>query len=280
MTESIQGTLDAERILAGMKPATRSSLTSLVVHHEVDSTNSELLRLPSDQLHASAVIADHQTSGRGRRQRSWHSPPGGNIYLSLGWQLNPHGWPLSTFPLVVALAVGQAMGRAGLRGHGIKWPNDILCNGKKLAGILVEMQSTGSGPAMAVIGVGLNVKMPGRDLDRLTAVIDRPWTDLDSELNAEAHGDPVRVNRNELSSLLLNELIESIGFFETSGFEVFRPAWSDLDLLRGENVSLNYNGRQVAGIAAGVDRDGGLLLQTATDGIQVFHAGEVSLHRE
>ena len=106
------------------------------------------------------VLAECQTGGRGRREKSWHSPAGGNIYLSLGWWFRDCQWPLSTLPLIVAIAVCQALARAGLRGHGIKWPNDILVEGKKLAGILVEMQSAGSGPALAVIGVGLNVRMP------------------------------------------------------------------------------------------------------------------------
>jgi len=276
MKEAIQDSFEATLILEGMNPAARSALAQLSVQNEVDSTNNELLRHPLDQRHASVVIADHQTGGRGRRQRAWHSPPGGNIYLSLGWQFSQPRWPLSTLPLVVALAVCQALDQAGLRGHGVKWPNDILCNDRKLAGILVEMQSAGNGPAMAVIGVGLNVRMPDPDSKHLAAAIDRPWTDLESERGENlAH-----INRNELAALLLNELFESMRHFEQSGFEIFGPAWSNRDALRGKRISLEHNGRRLAGIAGGVDRDGGLLLETATDGIQVFHSGEVSLHLE
>lgn len=265
-----------ERILAELSSGARSRLAELSVREEVGSTNDEILRLPADSRHARAVISDRQTVGRGRRQRSWHSPPGGNIYLSLGWKFDKPRWPLSTVPLVVALAVCQALDRAGLSGHGIKWPNDILLGGKKLAGILVEMQSAGNGPAFAVLGVGLNIRMPARDTVQLAEAIDRPWTDLYSELADNI--DPA--GRNEIAAWLLNELFESIRIFEQFGFEVFRPAWTERDLLRGNPLALDLNGRKLAGIARGVDRDGGLCLETEAHGVQVFHSGEVSTHRD
>jgi len=276
MTPTAIDAFDTGLIIAGLKPGIRSLLTELNVLDEVDSTNNAILELPAAQRHAHAVVADQQKVGRGRRQRSWHSPPGGNIYLSLGWQFDKPRWPLSTLPLVVALAVCQALDRTGLSGHGIKWPNDILSGGRKLAGILVEMQSAGAGPAMAVVGVGLNVRMPAQDVKQLSAAIDRPWTDLDSELGT----GQAAANRNELVSWLLNELVESIGVFEKFGFEVFRPAWAERDVLRGHNITLEYNQRQLGGLAVGVDKDGGLLLDSPTDGIRVFHSGEVSVHRD
>ena len=276
MIPGVRDTYDKTLILAGLNRGARSVLAGLEVLDEVGSTNNVILEMPPVQRHAHAVLADQQTVGRGRRKRPWHSPPGGNIYLSLGWQFDKPRWPLSTLPLVVALAVCQALDRAGLSSHGIKWPNDILSGGRKLAGILVEMQSAGTGPALAVVGVGLNVRMPGQDANQLAAAIDRPWTDLCSELAP----DNAAVNRNDLATWLLNELFESIGVFETYGFEVFRPAWAERDVLRGRTISLDCNARQLSGCAVGVDRDGGLLLETATEGIRVFHSGEVSVHRD
>jgi BirA family biotin operon repressor/biotin-[acetyl-CoA-carboxylase] ligase len=267
---------DKALILSGLNLGARSVLAGLEVLEEVGSTNNVILEMPPGQRHAYAVLADQQTVGRGRRKRSWHSPPGGNIYLSLGWQFDKPRWPLSTLPLVVALAVCQALDLAGLSSQGIKWPNDILSGGKKLAGILVEMQSAGTGPALAVVGVGLNVRMPGQDANQLAAAIDRPWTDLCSELGP----DSAAVNRNDLATVLLNELFETIAIFEKFGFEVFRPAWAERDVLRGRTISLDCNTRQLTGCAVGVDRDGGLLLETATEGVRVFHSGEVSVHRE
>jgi BirA family biotin operon repressor/biotin-[acetyl-CoA-carboxylase] ligase len=267
---------DTRLIQQDLDSNTLSCLSDLTALTQVDSTNSAVLRLPQEQQHAHAVVADQQTGGRGRRQRAWHSPPGGNIYLSLGWLFDPPQFALSTLPLVVAIAVCRALARAGLNGHGIKWPNDILSGNKKLAGILVEMQSAGAGPALAVMGIGLNVRMPSSSEEQLAAAIDRPWTDLDTEMGNEKD----RVDRNHLVALLLNELLTMLEHYEAGGFEVLRPAWSELDLLQGKQVRLEHSGEQLAGLARGVDQSGGLLLETDTQGVQVFHSGEARIHRE
>jgi BirA family biotin operon repressor/biotin-[acetyl-CoA-carboxylase] ligase len=274
MSETSPDVLDAARICAAMSSAARESLSELTVLAQVDSTNSAVSCLPGDQQHAHAVLTDHQTDGRGRRQRSWHSPPGGNIYLSLGWRFAESERPLSTLPLVVAVAVCRALSRSGLKEHGIKWPNDILVEGRKLAGILVELQSAGAGPATAVIGIGLNVQMPGADSDELEIAIDRPWTDLATELG-DISGD---INRNQLSAWILDELLESLNRFESDGFPAFSSEWQDLDLLHGREICVEQGGREFSGRARGVDQDGGLLLETAPSMTRVFHSGEVSVH--
>lgn len=270
-----QDHLDAGLIREGMAPAVESKLRQLTLLQEIDSTNNAVLRQSGDRQHAHAVLAECQTGGRGRREKSWHSPAGGNIYLSLGWWFRATEWPLSTLPLIVAIAVCRALNRVGLRGYGIKWPNDILVQGKKLAGILVEMQSAGSNPALAVIGVGLNVRMPSLAAGESEAAIDRPWTDLVSQLKPEDSG----VSRNRLVSFLLEELLLALERFELAGFEEFSAAWRELDLLQGRKIQLEQNGRMLSGVAHGVDKNGGLLLETAGAGSQVFHSGEVSIHR-
>ena len=275
MTKPNQDCLDAHHIRESMAPAAQAELRQLTLLQEIDSTNTAVLRLPGDQQHAHAVLAECQTGGRGRRERSWHSPAGGNIYLSLGWWFRDCQWPLATLPLVVAIAVSRALARAGLHGHGIKWPNDILVHGKKLAGILVELKSAGNSPALAVIGVGLNVRMPSPEPGESGDVIDRPWTDLVSQLEPGDAG----ISRNRLASFLLDELLEALVAFERAGFEGFSDAWRELDLLQGKRIQLEHNGQILAGTAHGVDKNGGLLLETPQSGIQVFHSGEVSIHR-
>ena len=270
-----QDHLDAGLIREAMAPAAQAELRQLTLLQETDSTNTAVLRLPGDQQHAHAVLAECQTGGRGRREKSWHSPAGGNIYLSLGWWFRDCQWPLSTLPLIVAIAVCRALARAGLDGHGIKWPNDILVQEKKLAGILVELQSAGNSPALAVIGVGLNVRMPSPEPGETETKIDRPWTDLVSQLKPGEAG----ISRNRLVSFLLDELLEALGHFEHAGFEGFSDAWRELDLLKGERVQLEHNGQVLHGVAHGVDKNGGLLLETAESGLRVFHSGEVSVHR-
>jgi BirA family biotin operon repressor/biotin-[acetyl-CoA-carboxylase] ligase len=275
MTTPIQDCLDTGRIREGMAPAARLKLRQLTLLQETDSTNTAVLRLPGERQHAHAVLAECQTGGRGRRQKSWHSPAGGNIYLSLGWWFMDSKWPLSALPLVVAIAVCRALTRARLHGHGVKWPNDILVDDKKLAGILVELQSAGSGPALAVIGVGLNVRMPSREPGEPGTAIDRPWTDLVSQLKRGDTG----ISRNRLVSFLLDEMLDMLERFERDGFEGFTFEWRELDLLDGKRVGLEQNGQQLSGVAKGVDKNGGLLLETAESAIQVFHSGEVSIRR-
>jgi BirA family biotin operon repressor/biotin-[acetyl-CoA-carboxylase] ligase len=276
MNTEIGDLLNESVILQAMAPAARAKLGGLTLLAETDSTNSAVMRLPADSQHTHAVLAERQTSGRGRRQKAWHSPPGGNIYLSLGWRFGGEKELLSTLPLVVAIAVCQALSRAGLQGHGIKWPNDILVEGKKLAGILVELRSAGSGPALAVIGIGLNIRMPDTGGGELKGIIDRPWIDLASALNSGTQD----INRNCLAALLLEELLSALEPFESGGFPAFREKWEGLDLLYGENITVERGNDLISGEAQGVDENGGLVLQTGAAGVQVLHSGEVSIQRD
>jgi len=269
--------LDANVIRQGITSGVLARLGHLTLLPEADSTNTVLLNMPADRQHGHAVLAERQTGGRGRRNKYWHSPAGGNIYLSLGWRFNNCDYPLSTLPLVVAVAVCRALSRAGLKGHGIKWPNDILVDGKKLAGILVELKSPGSGlvSALAIVGVGLNVRMPQTGENEASNVmIDRPWTDLASELEPGTG----LANRNRLVALLLEELLNALNNFELNGFPAFITAWQELDLLQGEAIVLQHGDEKISGCAKGVDENGGLLLQTGSPDIRVFHSGEVSVH--
>jgi BirA family biotin operon repressor/biotin-[acetyl-CoA-carboxylase] ligase len=273
MNSSIEDRLDAKLIREGMTESTRARLRHLTLLQDTDSSNAYVLRLPHDQQHAHAVLAESQKQGKGRRQRSWHSPAGGNIYLSLGWRFEESEYPLSTLPLVEAICVCKALSRAGLADHGIKWPNDILVNGRKLAGILVEMQSAGNGPATVAIGIGVNVRMPDAGSDALKSAIDRPWTDLASRFSAES----AVPGRNELVAMILDETLQALELFEASGFEAFRADWENLDLLYGNTVELEQDGQKPAGRARGVDPYGGLLLEGGDGEVRAFHSGEVSV---
>jgi BirA family biotin operon repressor/biotin-[acetyl-CoA-carboxylase] ligase len=268
--------LNAEEISNLMSPSARLQLRHLTVLGTIDSTNSELQRLPGTEQHAHAILAESQSKGRGRRARHWHSPPGCNIYLSLGWQFSVGQEGLSTVPLLAAICACRALSRLGLNGHGIKWPNDVLINGDKTAGILVEMQAVAGGPATAVIGLGMNVNMPPGSHQQQEAeqAIDRRWTDLSSHLK-----EPGPISRNAVSALLLEELIEGARTYETRGFSHFQKDWDSLDLLSGHQVEVQHQDRVTTGIARGIDSAGGLKLETTGESsaheYQVFHAGEV-----
>ena len=253
-------------------PALRSQLRRVTVLEQVDSTNTELSRQPHAEQHAHALLAEMQTSGRGRGDRHWHSPAGGNVYLSLGWHFREPGPDHAALPLAVAVAVSEALNAIGLQGAGIKWPNDILVDGRKLAGILVESQGRGTSDATVIAGVGVNVRM--RRANEADTVIDRPWTDLESHLPAASHP----VDRNRLVSGLLDRLIAAFGRFERSGFERFRPRYQALDLLADRKLTLEYEGREICGTGCGIDDTGRLLITLPDGGTRAFHSGEARLH--
>ncbi len=211
-------------------------------------------------------------------EHNWYSPAGGNIYLSLGWRFEPAPPYLTTLPLVAGVCVCRALERAGLRNHGIKWPNDILVNGAKLAGILVETQTAAGRAVLAVIGIGLNVRMPTPAAGIPIGVIDRLWTDLVSQLAPERRG----IDRNALAALLLQELLPGMERYAVAGFEPFRAAWKQRDLLTGKRVGLAGNGPFPSGVARsgtalGIDESGGLAVDIDGYGVQVLHAAEVSI---
>ncbi|MBT8063459.1 MAG: biotin--[acetyl-CoA-carboxylase] ligase [Xanthomonadales bacterium] len=263
--------LDADRIRSALQDPAEALLRHLTVLPETDSTNSAVNRLPSELQHGHAILAERQTRGRGRRQRRWHSPPGGNLYLSLGWRFDSATQPLAVLPLVVAVCLSRALEAAGLDSHGIKWPNDILVGGRKLAGVLVELRSAGSGPALAVAGVGLNVVMPGNE--EANERIDQPWTDLATELEEK----PERLDRNPLAATVLDRMLNGFATFGETGFASFEPDWRGRDLLRGRPVQLRIGRDRVAGTARGISDDGGLLIESANGDLRAFHSGEASV---
>jgi len=248
-------------------------LSGITVLEETDSTNSFVGRMPPDRRHGHAVLARRQMQGRGRRQRHWHSPPGGNVYLSLGWNFANGSAELSTLPLLVAVCLARALERVGLRGHGVKWPNDILVDGRKLAGILVESQSSGNGGFQAIIGIGVNMNIPD---STGAASIGRPWTDLVSELGLPAAAG---LDASAAAGEVLDELLPALRAFGETGFAPFRADWARFDLLAGKEVRVDANGRLLVGRALGIDAAGSLMLQT-TGGTQAVHHGEASILRE
>lgn len=256
-----------------LTPGASAQLAELTVFEEVDSTNAALARLPASRRDRHAMLAERQTQGRGRRQRTWHSPAGGNIYLTLGWQFSAGAGPLSTLPLAVAVCLARALQRLGVRGHGIKWPNDILVGGAKLAGILVETQSPGPQVIQAVIGIGLNVRMPRHAAD---ASIGRPWTELAAHLPAERRN----IARNEVAAMLLDELAQGLIRFESNGFAAFLPEWERYDVLRGRRIRIDGRAGSQAGTAHGIVEDGGLSVAVDDVGTRILRAEEVSISDE
>ena len=259
--------LDAARIAAALPPAARALGVAVAVETRIDSTNTRLL--DTDAAHdPQALFAESQTAGRGRRGRDWVSPFGSNLYLSLAWSFP--AWParLTTLPLAVAVALARAVSALGLDEAGIKWPNDLHADGRKLAGVLIEPRGEAGGPCRVVVGVGLNLQMQ----DAQSAAIGQPWTSLAEALAARGRSLP---SREAVAVAVLGELALALRQFEDQGFASFSAEWNRRDLLRDRAVRID-GGAAGEGIARGIDGDGGLVIET-DGGCRVVHAGEVSV---
>ena len=262
--------LEQDVIMAALPGPVREQIGGLVLHHQVDSTNSWLLeRAAGKTLSGSVCLAEQQTAGRGRRGRSWISPFGSNIYLSVLWHYSLAPAQLSGLSLAAGLAVVRALEKLGVRGIGLKWPNDVLADGCKLAGLLLEVLGEAGGPSQVVVGVGVNVRMSTRQ----GAEIDQPWTDLASMPDARDY------SRNRLAALLIEHLVVMLDAFETQGLAPLLEEWGRYDLLQGRRVVLTRGDQRIEGTHRGVDAQGALLLAQG-DRVQVHHAGEVSLRSD
>lgn len=266
---------DRRAVLAELGDANRDRLRQLVLLEMVDSTNQQLRRYPKAEQAGIAVLADAQSAGRGRRGRQWHSPPGCNIYLSLGWRFREPEATVSHLPLAVAVCLVRALRRAGVAGPGIKWPNDILVAGRKLAGVLIESAVAEAGDLTLVIGVGVNVRMPPGEIAE--SAIGQDWTDACSHLSSPAGAG----FRDRLCGLILDELLEGMTRYGVTGFDTFRNEWDGLDLLRGHEVRIADGEGELAGRAAGIGGRGGLLVEVTDPAggtrLKEFFAGEAQV---
>lgn len=259
--------LDAEAVQAGLAPPAQALLREISVAWSLDSTNAELLRQPSTAAGVSALLAEQQTGGRGRRGRSWASPLASNLYLSVSRQFGGGLARLGGLSLVTGVAVAEALHALGLPTAGLKWPNDVLVAERKLGGILIEGGGEHGGPVRAVIGIGLNVRMPATPAEQ----IDQPWVDLASLM-------PAPPTRNELASALLSSLLPALEAFDGEGLAPFLPRYGALDLLAGQAISV-HDARGVRhGVAEGLGADGALRVRIG-DAVESVYAGEVSVRK-
>lgn len=223
---------------------------------ECDSTNTALLARADMAPSGAVLVAERQTAGRGRMGRRWHAEPGASLTFSLLHKL-PRGLAPSGLSLAVGVAVAEALRELGVDGVALKWPNDILCDGKKLGGILIELASSA-----AVIGVGLNLRSPA---------------DLPADVKASAAALDRAMDRSELLAHLLLSLRAVLEAFGNGGFGALRERWLALNAYAGAPVRvLAEFSPTLEGRCAGVDADGALLLET-TSGIQRIVSGDVSL---
>lgn len=232
------------------------------VVEETGSTNSDLLARAATLTAPVLLVALHQNAGRGRAGRSFLTAAGGALTFSLAWKFDGPVQRLTGLPLAVGVALAEALAALDVPVQ-LKWPNDLLKDGAKLAGMLVETQSA-QGGVWAIIGIGINLTVPDALEEQIgRSVAAAPWL--------------ARMDRDVLMAALLDALATALTEFAHAGFAPFSARWNSRHAYQGQDVTIIDNGVVLhAGRAAGVDDSGALLLDTST-GRVVVHAGDVSL---
>ncbi len=255
--------LDEQKI----RTALMGIIENLLLVWSIDSTNKYILdRCNSGEGHRSLCIAETQSEGRGRRGRVWHSPFACNLYFSIGWQFSGGAKCLEGLSLAVGVCIARVLKKAGLIDVGLKWPNDVVVQGKKIAGILLEMTGDASGQCQVVVGIGLNVKMQ-KLADKIQ--IDQPWTDVSSHSINEP-------NRTNLLLAAVLEVESMLQDYEVRGFEYYKEEWEILDICRNKQIKLSTPAMEVLGYGKGVTSGGEIIIAT-DDGEHIYNGGEVSL---
>lgn len=263
-------TLSGTRIERRLSAQARSRLRRLEVLADIESTNSRLFAITDLPTGRSDVcIAEFQSAGRGRRGRTWTAPYGSGLCMSLSWLFPESPQQIGALSLATGVGVLRALREQGVSGVGLKWPNDILCEGRKLGGILIELRAESAGPAYVVLGIGLNFRL-SMQAQRAIQASGVAAVDL-AQIGALS-----TTGRNLLAAAILSRLVEVLTEFEQHGFRPFMNEWRDADALYGEPIRVLLGEQTQRGIARGIDEDGGLMLETPT-GLVRFVSGEISV---
>ena len=225
------------------------------------STNTELLaRANAGAVSGSVLWTREQSAGRGRRGRGWVSAPEDSLTFSLLWRFDAPA-ALAGLSLAVGIAVARALDLLGVPKVTLKWPNDIWLDGRKLGGILVEMNQVGPRTA-AIIGIGLNLVAPA-------SVTDQPVAGLSDALGRKPEAA-------EVLAEVLKQLGDALTEFTAKGFAAFQSNWNQRNALAGAPVRVIDDAGETPGVCLGVDPDGALLLDTGS-GVRTIIGGDVSL---
>ncbi|MCR6652661.1 MAG: biotin--[acetyl-CoA-carboxylase] ligase [Cellvibrionaceae bacterium] len=256
--------LDRERILSSLSMPASELVGNFLCLAEVQSTNTLLLQSGG---HGDVCMAERQTAGRGRRGRQWFSPYGRNLYLTVRWHFHQGVAGLEGLSLAVGVVLAEVLDQLGIAGVELKWPNDLLCAGKKLGGILIEVGGDLTGECVVVIGIGMNVHMSAV-LAEGDERINQPWADL--------HQLGFSGSRNNLSGAILSALLPALQDFSQMGFAAYRERWETRCAFMRRPITLILPAGSCEGILLGVDHQGALRVLTE-DGERIFSGGEISL---
>jgi BirA family biotin operon repressor/biotin-[acetyl-CoA-carboxylase] ligase len=241
-----------------------SHTVDIEVLNVISSTNQYLKDKSMVLSNGHTCLAEAQTAGRGRHGRKWVSPYAASLYLSMHWSFAGGYSVLSGMSLAVGVAIVDALKQCGVHELQLKWPNDIYAQGKKLAGVLIEVEGQIGSECQAIIGVGINVSLP-----KNVEEIGQPWIDL-TQLTEQF------INRNKLAGTLISELIKSLSLFDNNGLKPFVKKWKALDVYANQSIQLVIGQNTVCGVNKGIDANGAILLET-DQGVKAYHGGEISV---
>jgi BirA family biotin operon repressor/biotin-[acetyl-CoA-carboxylase] ligase len=248
--------LDTGLIRQSLTAEARTKLDQLEVFGSVASTNTYLMsQLAPGVGRFRVAIADHQSSGRGRHNRRWVSPPGAGLYMSFAYSFEEHPDHLPSLTLAIGVGVIAALQKLGIDGVSLKWPNDIVALDGKLGGILTELQSRATEGVTVVTGIGLNIDLP----EDAETSIESDWARRVVDVSGICETVP---GRAVIAAAIITELYSVMQKFAALGFVAFLEAWAKHDWLNQREVVVDLPDQQISGVAAGVDNDGALLVDT------------------
>lgn len=261
--------LDGARIVAGLPRESRGLLTRLFVEETLSSSNAFLReRFDQGAGHGEVCLVEQQSAGRGRRGRTWNTPWGRSLMLSLGWRVESGVTALEGLSLAVGVALAEVLERHGVVPR-LKWPNDVLLEQPqggfgKLAGILVEVTGDTVGPCEVVVGMGINVSLPAAFREGL------------GQPAAAVHDQAPGLSRNELAVELIEALLSLLAGFEREGFAAWQASWNERHAFAGHEVDIVRGEQREPVVAEGVDAAGNLLVSQQGKPMRLA-GGEISL---
>lgn len=270
--------LDKKLISTYLSDEASELLAGFDVLESTTSTNDEVLQSQLMQKRQFVVcLANHQSAGRGRNGNVWQSPSNAHLYMSIGSIFDVSlVSDVAGLSLACGVSVVRLMKSMGVKA-GLKWPNDVLVDDKKLAGILVETRIK-STQVEIVVGLGLNIEMP----ESAALDIDQPWVDLSSLMlknNVRDFADLLdekKINRNYIAAKLIEEIIGSMTRYVESGFVTFNDDWKEFDVLIGRNVIVKTNQEELEGYVIGFNNDHSVNVQVH-DQQKTYYAADIKL---
>ncbi len=262
--------LDEALIRRSLSEAPSAQLDNLELFDSIASTNTYLLvQPPPGPERFRVAIAEHQTSGRGRHNRHWVSPAGAGLYLSLAYTFEKTPEQLPSLTLATGIGVVGALQKLKIEGTSLKWPNDIVALNGKLGGILTEVQSRASDYVTVVTGIGLNIALP----DGEEFGINSKWAHRAIDVSSVVEKVPAL---ELIAAGMIEAMAAVMSKFESLGFAGFSEDWVQHDWLQGRDVIVDLPDGQISGIAAGVDTDGALLVDTGNEKARVVSGSIVA----